>query len=134
MQDQLQLLTSEEIEALVERVAKAEEEKVLYQKDNEKLRLRVICTQKDQNKLQAKGKAHIGKWAILAEESGLVVNLRRSITRMWSEYKKYFGLPRSYRDTPEHRFEEALHWIDAWTLPTYLMEQPQCQLEEGASQ
>lgn len=122
MQTQLQLLTSDEIETLIERVAIAEEEKVRYQEANEKLRLRIICTQKDQNKLQAKGKSHIGKWAVLAEESGLTVNRRRATTRLWGEYKKRFGLSRSYRDTPEFRFEEALHWIDAWSLPTYLME------------
>lgn len=134
MQTQLQLLTSDEIEMLVERVFKAEEEKDRLQKDNENLRFRIICTQKDQNKIQAKGKSHIGKWGVLAEESGLAVNLRRAITRMWGEYKKYFGLSRSYRDTPEHRFEEALHWIDSWSLPTYLMEQPEQQLEKGESQ
>lgn len=106
---------------------------LIQQKDKqiELLQNRVICTQKDQNKLQAKGKAHVGKWVVLAEESGLTVNRRRAITRMWGEYKKRFGLSRSYRDTPEFRFEEGLHWIDSWTLPTYLMEQPMHKLKEG---
>lgn len=128
MQTQLQLLTSDEIESLVIRVAKAEEEKARYQEDNEKLRLRVICTQQDQNKLQAKGKAHIGKWVVLVEEAGLEVNRRRAIARLWGEYKKFFGLSRSYRDTPEFRFEEGLHWIDDWSMPTYLMESPTATL------
>ncbi|MEK5417307.1 hypothetical protein BSK49_19220 [Paenibacillus odorifer] len=100
----------------------------------EVLQNRVICTREYQNKLQAKGKVHIAKWAALVTESGYSVNSRRAITRMWGDYKKFFGGLRSYRDTLEIRYEEALHWIDAWTLPTYLMEQPQCQLEEGASQ
>ncbi|MBW4083570.1 ORF6C domain-containing protein [Paenibacillus sp. S150] len=134
MQTQLQLLTSDEIETLVEKASRAEEEKERLQRENEQLRFRIICTQKDQNKIQAKGKSHIGKWAILAKESGLTVNLRRAVTRMWGEYKKHFGLSRSYRDTPEHRFEEALHWIDAWSLPTFLMEQPGHLLEKGESQ
>lgn len=121
---QTQLLTSAEIEALRERAMKAEEMLVRSQDEISKLQLRVICTQKDQNKLQAKGKSHIGKWAALAEESGLTVNRRRAINRMWGDYKKHFDLSRSYRDTPEFRFEEGLHWIDNWSMPTYLLENP----------
>lgn len=127
---QAMLLTSAEIEDLRDRSAKLEEMLARSQDENTKLRFRVICSQQDQNKLQAKGKSHIGKWAALAEESGLTVNRRRAITRLWGEYKKAFGGLRSYRDTPEYRFEEGLHWIDAWSMPTYLMENPSEHLLE----
>lgn len=120
---QAQLLTSAEIEALRERAVRAEEELRKSQSEKQQLLLRVICTQKDQKKLQAKGKSHVDKWAsLIAEDSRLGVNKLRAINRLWKEYKQYFGLPSSYRDTPECRFEEGLHWIDAWSMPSYLIE------------
>jgi len=119
---QAQLLTSAEIESLRDRVKKAEIELLQSQNENKRLQFRVICTQQDQNRLQAKGKSHIGKWAELARDSGLSVNRRKAVNRLWKEYKMKFGLARSYRDTPEFRFEEGLHWIDAWNMPDYLLE------------
>jgi len=97
---------------------------LIIEKDKliQELKLRVICDHKLQNKLQAKGKAHISKWADLAKDSGYNVNKRRAISWMWGDYKKHFDGLQSYRNTPEFRFEEALHWIDAWTLPNQLLE------------
>lgn len=100
---------------------------ILIQKKDEQidsLQKRVICPRKYQDNLQAKGKNHIGKWATLAGESGYTVNRRRAITRMWGDYKKHFGGLRSYRDTLEIHYEDALHWIDAWSMPSYLMDTP----------
>lgn len=97
---------------------------LIHQKNQqiESLQNRVICPRKYQDNLQAKGKSHIGKWAKLASEAGYNVNKRRAVTRMWGDYKKYFGGLRSYRDTLEIHYESALHWIDAWSMPTYLIE------------
>jgi hypothetical protein len=109
---------------------------LIQQKDKqiELLQNRVICTRNLQDNLQSKGKSHVGKWSMLASESGYTVNRRRAVTRMWGDYKKHFGGLRSYRDTLEINYETALHWIDAWTLPTYLMEQPPLLLGGGESQ
>lgn len=57
---------------------------------------------------------------------------RKTIIRLWGDYKRSFGGLNSFRDTPEVDFEKGIHWIDAWVPQDLkLLEVSDKRLKEG---
>lgn len=91
----------------------AAKELALYKAEVERLRNRVICTKKDQDAIQRRGKVRMVELLGAPESEGYKYNRRRAFSMFWRGYKRNFGI-KSYRDTLEKDYDSAIRFIDHW--------------------
>lgn len=115
-----------EFRSLQVRAVTAESKLQQMQIEIDNLRSRVICTRKDQQAIQTRGKVRLVE--LLGDNYKL--NKRKGFSQLWRDYKLHLKPIRSYRDTLERDYDAGIKFIERW-MPndtTLLLEASKCLL------
>lgn len=102
---------------LLETALKHEERMDTIESDVTFLKDTMRISSREESIIQQKAKANVVEALGGKNSKAYEIMNRKAFSRFWSEFKRYFTVPR-YGDIPKKKFDEAIDWINEWQPDT----------------